>query len=113
MALSRPKPGEQNGPREEPFSDLQWSEEYPTVYSYLTERMYADNKPRVTSTLLMFVEDGIFRLCINDRDNLRSAFVTAPSVAEALATLEAKLLEESLDWRRKQNYNSTQVKTPF
>jgi len=113
MALNRPLPGQYNGPKEERLSDVQWAEEYPTLLSYLSERTYSDNKPRVTSTLLIFVDDGILRICINDRDNNRSAFVTAATFSEALASLESRLLEESLDWRVKSAYTSSKDKTPF
>jgi len=113
MALQRPLPGQYNGPREDPFSDVNWASLYPTLYSYLTERVYGDGKSRVTSTLLIFLEDGVLRICINDRDNNRSAFITGQTIDEALASIEAKLCGDTMEWRMKNQNASANARTPF
>jgi len=113
MALSRPDPSRHNGVKEEPFSDVEFCSKYPTLYAFLTDRTWDDGKPRVTSTLLIFLEHDVLRICINDRDSNRSAFITGQTIEEALTSLEARLCAETLEWRIKQAYGSAKVQTPF
>lgn len=113
MALNKPRPGEFNGPRDEPFSDHQMASKYPTLFAYLTDRNWGDGSARLTSTILIFVENGVLRVCINDRDNNRSAFVTGVTLEDALNTVETKLCGETMEWRFKQSFNGNGSKTPF
>ena len=113
MALSKPLPGQYNGPKEVPFLDSAFASEFPTIFEYLTSRQWADGSPRVTSTLLVFLENGVLRICINDRENVRSAFITAPTFGEALASLEAKLCGETLEWRFKNQRTPSGATPPW
>lgn len=113
MALRRPMPGEYNGPKEEPFSDRGLESEFPTLYEYLTSRNWADGSARLTTTLLIFVDNGVLRVCVNDRDNNRSAFVTATTLAAALASIETRLCGETMEWRFKAGNAGNASRTPF
>lgn len=106
--LARPKPGELTARNDAPFSDRNFAKDYPTLHEMLTATQYGDNQPRVTSTLLIFVENGILRFCLNDRDNSRSAFFTAETFSDGLEAIDSALLSNKVDWRMK-----NRTSTPF
>lgn len=108
MPLDRPKPGELTSRNDPPFVDRNFARDYPTLNEMLTATQYGDNQPRTTSTLLIFVENGILRFCLNDRDNSRSAFFTAETFSDALAAIDAALLSNRVEWRMK-----NRTSTPF
>lgn len=72
----------------------------PTLLEWLTATRYSDGSPRILPTLLIFSESMEWRVCLNDRDNCRSAWKSGRSPEEALAALERALSEGSVDWRR-------------
>lgn len=87
------------------FSDPFMVEQCPLVLSYLVETQYEDGSARRTSTLTLFVDDGQLKASLNDRDNSRTAFVSADSLAELLEALECHLSDPTSPWRsdRKDN----------
>jgi hypothetical protein len=82
--------------------DALWADLYPRLHEHLVEITYDDGDARQTSTLLLVAEGGRFKGCLNDRDQSRSAWVSAETVNDVLAALELGLLNGSLDWRAKQ-----------
>jgi hypothetical protein len=55
----------------------------------------------VPGTLLLFVEAGRLKGCLNDRDMARSVFVSAESLEGLLDAMETGLADETLEWRAK------------
>jgi len=106
MPLYRPKPGERSGPVEAKFNDADFSSTYPLLTEHLRDAQYGDGSPRTTSTLLVFFELGVLRLCLNDRDNNRSVFFTGETMEAGLVSLENALAENRVDWRQRGAYSS-------
>jgi hypothetical protein len=80
-----------------------WPEElqaYPATYEFLTVDSWPDGGKRTRGTVTLFNEEGRWKCWINDKDQGRSACVTAASLPELLAAVEYGLVEDSLDWRR-------------
>jgi hypothetical protein len=73
---------------------------WPSLVEFLTAKEYEDGTKRVLPTLLLFVEDGKWRLWLNDRDQERSTWAESGELETALGTLEQGLSSESLSWRR-------------
>jgi len=73
---------------------------YPAVWEHLTESAWASGKPRTTSTLMVFAEDGLFKLCLHDRSSGRTAWLSGPSLTAALISLERGLEENTVEWRK-------------
>jgi len=71
----------------------------PTVCEWLTASHYDDGELRETSTLGLFVDCGVLKLCLNDRDQFRTLYVTSDSLEGALLALEAALRGSTPDWR--------------
>jgi hypothetical protein len=76
-----------------------WESVHPAIQEYLTEANHDDGSPRETSMLCIFVEDGFVKLSLQDREEGRSMWVSAPSLPEALNALERNLQDGVGEWR--------------
>ena len=72
---------------------------FPNVWEYLTGLAWEDGSARQTSTLLVFVEDGMCKMCINDRALGRKAWATGPTPEAAITSLESCLASGAVEWR--------------
>lgn len=113
MAIRKPKPGEYNGPVEDPFKDGAFQGDWPTLYEYLFMTQWADGSFRHTSTMSVFTDNGIMKIVLNDRDNNRSAFFTGATWRDIFDKIEAALAGETVDWRFKGGSGVDKTKTPF
>lgn len=111
--LRKPKPGERSGPVEAPWDDESFAKAYPTITEMLYATRYEDNTVRTTSTLLVFCDNGVLRICLNDRDNVRSAFFTGVTFEGALLSAENALAAGLVEWKSKAGYGNTNGKVPF
>jgi len=99
VALSKPSAAVVADVLPGPASDDWMSNRCPEVWAYLADTKYADGQPRATATLMVIVESGVVKVCLNDRDNDRSAWVSGRSFQEALEALEVGLVGGRTDWR--------------
>lgn len=95
--MVRPRPAPGAGPTYA-ATDLVVSGFYPALVEYLTRRV-VDGQQIQTATLLLFAEEGSWKVCLNDRASELVAFRAGQTVQEALDSLEAALADNSLDWR--------------
>jgi len=72
----------------------------PAVVEYLTAVSYPDQSPRERSTISVFLEDGVVKACLSDRDQARTLWRSGPSVEDALMALETAVVDGTADWRR-------------
>lgn len=72
----------------------------PGVVEYLTAVSYPDGSSRERSTISVFLEDGVVKACLSDRDQARTLWRSGPSVEDALMALEAAVVDGTADWRR-------------
>lgn len=76
-----------------------FGEDYPTLWAFLTEVEYDDGSTREPGTVLVCVGEGRARLWLHDKDEGCSAWVSASSISDALASAERGLHNNSLEWR--------------
>lgn len=76
-----------------------FGKQFPTLFEYLTHEKWDDGKPRDTSTVSLFIEGGVFKLALNDKDLSRSLYVSASSYADVWVALETALNDSLADWR--------------
>lgn len=81
--------------------ESQFGDAYPSLWEWLADARWDDGSPRTTATLLLFVEEGRWKLCLHDRDASRTAFLSGETPEAALRSLEAALASEGLEWRAK------------
>lgn len=111
--MKRVNPGDQYKKSDPPIDDRLLREDFPNLHEYLTSVRYDDGAVRATSTLLLFVDSGALKCCINDRDNNRSAFVTATDVMGIFLALENGLRDNTLDWRGRRQTQGGGDKVPW
>jgi hypothetical protein len=79
--------------------DRWWVAEYPALAEHLGCPRWPDGAVRETTTILLFVEAGAWKACINDRAEGMVAFVAAGGPRTLLERVEKGLVEGTLDWR--------------
>lgn len=72
----------------------------PVLAEYLTATAFEDGSERPTATLLLFTEDGVWKCCLNDRANARSAWVSGQTPEECVSALEEAVSTGEVQWRR-------------
>ena len=73
-----------------PFGSLQ---------EFMLETAWEDGADRLTATVLLFAEEGLWKLMVNDRDSEAVAFVSGPDARSVFASADKGLAEDTLDWR--------------
>lgn len=73
---------------------------FPHLWEFGSEATFADGSHRQLPTLTVFAEQGLWKLCLNDRAEGQVAFVSGATLTAALHALEAGLRDGTLDWRR-------------
>ncbi len=86
------------------WKDADFDKNWPHLASWLGETSWDDGTARETGTLLIFVQDGQLKCCLNDRALNRSVFLTTPTLALLLDACEAGLAEDNHHWREKKAY---------
>lgn len=77
----------------------------PALIEFLTEREDEEGRPRVTSTLLIAAEDGLWKVCLTDRAQKGGSFdyklwKSGKTIMEALQAVDADLQEGKAEWRK-------------
>lgn len=73
---------------------------YPAIWEYLAEPAKDARGQLVAATLTLFLEDGLVKLCLNDRASGATAWASAGTLADAVAQMEDRLADGSVEWRR-------------
>jgi len=82
------------------LDDEHFRQSFPALSEYLTLDYWDDGTQRRTSTLLVFCEEGVWKGCLNDRENERSCWATAETHDELLKALNERLANGTSEWRR-------------
>lgn len=72
---------------------------YPHVAAFLSQTSWDDGTTRLTGTIGLFVQDGMLKAFLQDKDTQQTAFVTAPIFQALWDTIELGLGDGKLDWR--------------
>jgi hypothetical protein len=72
---------------------------YPHVAAFLSQTTWDDGTQRVTGTIGLFVQDGMLKAFLQDKDSGQTAFVTAPAFQALWDMIELGLTDGKLDWR--------------
>jgi len=99
MALSRPTTPLTEGSSAQALNDPDFRRRLPTLLEYLSQTTWDDGSPRLTSTLLVFIDDGVLKVCLNDRACERALWVASGTFSGALAELDESLANPQAPWR--------------
>lgn len=85
--------GGKNGMPDEDFA-----ERYPRITEYLVTSAWDDGSHRKTSSLSLFVEQGVVKLALYDKELGRTLFVAAESFQGGLDVMEVMLAATNVPW---------------
>jgi len=75
--------------------------QYPALVAFVRDCTFADGTRRTPGSIVLFVQDGLFTLCLSDKGQPEQvAFQSARTVSLALRTAEDGLKANDLPWRR-------------
>jgi hypothetical protein len=72
----------------------------PTLHAFMCE-VEEDGKPRSPSSLVVFTEEGSWKVCLTERDAGLQLWRTAETLQKALQAIEKALAGGNADWRKK------------
>jgi len=81
--------------------DAVLSDSYPAVHEFMTSVEGPEGKARQTSTLMVFVEPPLWKICLNERDAGLSLWASGETLDQALQNLEERLTAPVVEWRRR------------
>lgn len=71
----------------------------PRLWAYLTQSLWEDGTPRLTSSLLLFEQDGFIKVMLRDRENGLCLWVASPNLSDSFAAVELALSDPTVEWR--------------
>lgn len=98
MAMVRPK----SNPKEvagQQVVDEVLKEVWPDLHAFLTEMTWDDGKKRITGTVLMFCEDGLWKARLNDRDAKVTGWISGESYEGLMEGVDRAIGNGSIQWR--------------
>lgn len=100
--LGRPvqRPSKDDGQVPPPMSSPNFRERWPELFKFLAMHR-GSGQNASTGCLTLFLEQGCFKLCMNDRPNSRSAFVSGKTLTLALDAAEVGMSAKTIRWRQK------------
>jgi hypothetical protein len=80
----------------------------PHLWEHLTAYQWDDGSFRTPSTLTVFYEGGRCKLCLNNRAECATGWVSGDSLHEAMKAMDEALSLGKLDWRKNGRRNGLQ-----
>ena len=74
--------------------------EFPALHEFLTVTKWDEDTRRITGSMNCFFEDGVYKLCLSDRDQGYVAFVTVDDPVDGLRLVESQMRDGTIEWRR-------------
>lgn len=81
------------------YNEEEWLKKYPLLLEFLTRSLWGEGDFRKPGSIILFAEDGQFKVCLNDKDADGIAFVSKTTIKGVLEAAEKGLREDTLDWR--------------
>jgi hypothetical protein len=75
------------------------SRDLPALTEFLAAGTYESGDRRETGTVTLFFEGGVWKACLNDRDQGMVGFLTLPELVDAILVLEEALAQGKGEWR--------------
>lgn len=82
-----------------PGASSEFALRFPCIQEMLSVVHYPDGEARRTSTFTVFLEDGVAKVCLNDRDNGLTGWASGADALLAMDSLEAMLAADTVVWR--------------
>jgi len=80
--------------------DERLADECPILHAFISSEVGDDGAARSPSTLTVFVEDGMWKAVLHERQMQLNLFMTARGFYDLLAGLEGRLASGEAEWRK-------------
>lgn len=101
MAIKRVKiEGTSPGAKTSGFDDPGFAKKFPLLYEQLTETTFEGGEARITSSIILFAEEGALKACLSERNDHCSLWATANTLDGVMKALEAALTTGNPQWRK-------------
>lgn len=97
--MRRRRVKEENKGQAPVYQDCEGTGLFPNLAAFIRDQQYDDGTVRETGTILLFVEDGRYKVWLHDRDTACSCFVTNTTLCNLLEAAEVALGQDNLEWR--------------
>lgn len=97
--MQKPDRSSQTGEYPVGVQDTAFASRYPVLLMYLSDTKWDDGSAREPSTVSLFIDQGVFKASLNDRDGKRSMYVTGSTFQACLDALEGNLAHDEGSWR--------------
>jgi hypothetical protein len=77
----------------------------PTVALFLAADFWPDGEARERATLIVFVEDEAFKVCLSEKNLGATLWATSTTWEGLLEALEDRLTADAPDWRKAKKYS--------
>jgi len=82
-----------------PLTDPVFAKRCPLLFAHLVDDQWDDGAERETSTVLIFVDGGLYKGWLNDRACARSLWAAGATLQGLLDAIEAALGDDKTSWR--------------
>lgn len=82
------------------FDDPGFAKKFPLLYEQLTETSFEGGEARITSSIILFAEEGSLKACLSERNDHCSLWATANTLEGVMKALEAALTTGNPQWRK-------------
>lgn len=72
----------------------------PTLANYLGSDTWPDGEVRQRSSMVIFYEDGVYKMCLSERDTNMTLWAASKDLLGLFGAMEARLTEPVVDWRK-------------
>lgn len=79
--------------------DDKMKKNYPTLWEYLSSSSWPDGEVRKRSSLVVFCQDGMVKMCLGDKNIDVQLWAASPTFLGALEAMEGRLTEDRPEWR--------------
>lgn len=79
--------------------DHQFAESFPFLWDHLTQEVWPDGSPRELSTLLLFRQDGVFKVMVKDKNAGECCWLSMQRLSDCWAVVNAALGDAGTEWR--------------
>jgi len=83
---------------------------WPALAEFLSLSRWEDGEARETGSVTVFVDAGMWKACLSDKDGKRVAFLSARTPEGLFEALEEGLQADRLDWRAQREQGGSRSK---
>jgi len=99
MAIRKRDLSSKHIPAKNAWNDPGDKSDYPNLFAFLTDTKYDDGSPRVPGAVSIFTSQGVLKACINDKDQISTAFVEGATLHELIEWIERAICDDTTEWK--------------